>query len=193
MNPESRNRLPVVKRDALGDVGRKLFEDLVGDARRVTGFQGPTGIRLHSPDAAGPHRELMTYLRFESALPGRDVELAVLTVARELDAQFVWQAHESVALRDGVLPMVIDVVKHRRPLEGLADRDAAIIALGREAIGQRKVSSQTYARALRLFGAKGLVDLSVLFSEYAATAVLLDIFDQQLPPGAAPPLPAIRR
>ena len=187
--PDSRNRLPVVKRDGLDQLGKQLYDDTVGDARRLTGLQGPGAIRLHSPQSGDAARRILTYLRFESALGARTVELAILVTARELDSQFEWAAHEPAALRAGVSQELVDVVKHRRPLVGLLDQDATIIQLGREALSSRRVASETYARALKIWGPKNLVDLATLIGEYSATAVLLTTFDQQLPIGQRPPLP----
>ena len=58
-----------------------------------------------------------------------------------------------------------------------------------EALGRRKVEPETFARALNLFGRQGIVNVVSLMSHYAATAVLLTTFDQQLRPGQAPLLP----
>jgi 4-carboxymuconolactone decarboxylase len=189
VSPESRNRLPVVKREALDAQGRQLYDAIVGDGRRLTGLQGPGGIRLHSPRSGEIVLRLNNYLRFDSALGARTVELAILVTARELDSPFEWAAHEPAALRAGVSPELVELVKRRGPTTGLPDRDAAVIDLGREALGRRPVSSPTYARALAVFGRKDLVDLTLLIGEYSATAVLLNTFNQQLPPGQTPQLP----
>ena len=53
----------------------------------------------------------------------------------------------------------------------------------------RKVMPGTFARALRQFGRRALVDLVALMGNYAGTAALLTAFDMQLDPGQQPPLP----
>jgi 4-carboxymuconolactone decarboxylase len=188
--PESRNRLPAVKREALDAKGQQAYDGIVGDARRLTGLQGPGGVRLHSPNVAELTLRLNSYLRFESGLGARTSELAILVVARELDSQFEWTSHEAPALRAGVPKEVVELVKRRGPTAGLPEREAVVIELGREALSRRVVSSATYARALKVLGPKDLVDLTVLMGEYSSTAVLLNIFDQQLPPGQQPLLPS---
>jgi 4-carboxymuconolactone decarboxylase len=187
---DSRNRLPVVKRDDLDQRGKQLYDDTASNARLLAGFQGPGGIHLHSPQSGEVVRRLNTYLRFETALGARTIELAILVAARELDSQFEWAAHEPAALRTGVSPELVEVVRHRQPVVGLSEQDATIIQLGREALGSRRVTPATYARALKIWGPKNLVDLATLIGEYSATAVLLTTFDQQLPIGQRPPLPA---
>ena len=61
-------------------------------------------------------RRLNAYLRFESALGARTVELAIVVTARELDSQFEWSAHEAVALQAGVSQEVVEVVKRGGPV-----------------------------------------------------------------------------
>jgi len=66
-----------------------------------------------------------------------------------------------------------------------------VVALGREIFGTRKVSSATFARCLRHFGRRALVDLVALMGNYAATAALLTALDMQLDPGQEPGLPEL--
>jgi 4-carboxymuconolactone decarboxylase len=115
--------------------------------------------------------------------------LAILTTARALDSQFEWAAHEAEALREGIAPETIDIVRHRGDTAGLDEPDAIVIDLGREILTARKVTPATYARALRQFGRRRLIDLVALMGNYAATAALLTAFDMQLDPGQLPPLP----
>jgi len=57
-------------------------------------------------------------------------------------------AHEPAALKEGIPSPVIEIIKHRRSTDSLAEADAIIIDFGREIFGARKVQSETYARAL---------------------------------------------
>jgi 4-carboxymuconolactone decarboxylase len=192
IDPESRNRLPVVKRDDLNDVGKALFDKTVEDfrtGRSLAGFQGPNGIVLHSPGLAEGDRRRADYLRFESRLGRRLYEVAILVTARELNQQFEWTAHEPAALAAGVERAVIDAIKFRRPLTGLQAKDAVLIRLGREVIRMHAVQSSTMAEALRLFTRQDLVDAVSVMGHYAGYAILLDAFDQQLAPGQTPLLP----
>ena len=107
-------------------------------------------------------------------------ELAILITAREFDSQFEWAAHEPEALREGISQDIIAVIKHRLDTSGLDQADAIVIELGREIFGARKVTSKTFARALRHFGQRALVDLVALMGNYAGTAALLTAFDMQL-------------
>ena len=194
IDPASRNRLPVVKREDLDDLGKTLFDKTTADVksgRSLAGFQGPNGITLHSPRIAEVDQRKNDYLRFESRLGRRHYEVAILVTARELTHQFEWAAHEPAALKAGVEPAVIDIIKNKRSLVGLQPKDAALIQLGREVIGLRSVQSATLAEALKLFGRQDLVDAVSVMGHYAGIAILLDAFNQQLGPGQKPMLPPL--
>jgi len=190
VDPQSGYRLPPPRRDGLDAEAQKVF-DRYSDPKGGTlaGMRGPGGVRLHSPRLAAMATVINRYLRFEAGFSGRVRELAILITAREHDSQFEWFAHEAEALKEGVPREVVEIVKHRRPLDGVAETDAAIIQLGREMFGRHKVAPETFARVRKLFGDRGTVDLVSLMGEYAATAALLTAFDNQLPEGQAPLLP----
>ncbi|MGH7095437.1 MAG: carboxymuconolactone decarboxylase family protein [Stellaceae bacterium] len=183
-------RLALPRRDKLDAAGQATYDRLADPAGgTLRGLRGPGGIQLHSPELSRLSRPLNHYLRTGIEFGGRVRELAILVTARALDSRFEWAAHEAEARREGVPDQVIEIVRHRRPTEGLTEADAVVIELGREIFTARKVSPQTYTRALARFGRRGLVDLVALMGNYAATAALLTAFDMQLDPGTAPPLP----
>ena len=194
--PESGNRLPLPKREDMNDADRKIFDDIM--ARQQGGLsdrekQRPLA-RMHSPGVSKGLEEAHHYLKYETGLGDQLTTIAVLTTSRELTNQFEWTQWEEHARNPKdtryVEPKVIDAIKYCRPVTDLDAKDAAIITLGREMFGPRKVSSATFAKVLQLFGRRGTVDLEELMALYAATADELVVFDQQLHAGQKPLLPA---
>jgi 4-carboxymuconolactone decarboxylase len=180
--PESRNRLPLIQREQLDEDGRKLYDALTSDPNSLAGLQGPGGIKLHSPRLYAIGRGVNRYLRFESGLDRRLSELVILVAAREMESTFEWHAHEAEAQRIGIEQHIIDTIRKRRPLgKQIAERERALIKLGREAIRKHRVRRKTFAAALAFFGSEQLVNLVALMGEYASTAILLTVFDQQIP------------
>jgi 4-carboxymuconolactone decarboxylase len=178
--PDSRGRLPLVDREVLDEEGKRDYDRHIGPNRlSLAGLQGPGGLRLHGskPDRIG--EELGSRLK----------ELIRLIVSRELDQSFEWTVHEPVALREKLEPAIIDIVRHRKPLAGVPEKEAAMIQLGREYFQRHKVSLETYARALEALGPKNLVDMCVLMGDYTETAVLLTVNDVHLPYDVPPLLP----
>src|SRR5882672_744640 len=190
IHPESRSRLPLPKREALDEQGKRVYDSVL-DPKRPTlaGFQGPAGIWLHSPRVGEPIREMNRILRTEVPLEPRLRELAILVTARELDSQFEWTAHEPVALKEGLAPAILDIVKFRRPVSEAPEKETAIIAFGRELFRDRKVRPATYAEMVRVFGQTAVVNITALMANYGFTAVMLTAFDQQLHEGRKPLLP----
>jgi 4-carboxymuconolactone decarboxylase len=182
--PDTGNRLPALKREELDDAGKKLF-----DAKVPPDSYGPGAIRLYSLPVAEQMGAINTFLRYKSGLDPRLVQLAILVTAREFDCEYVWTAHEPQALKAGLQPEVIDVVRFRKSTEGLAENDAVIIQLGREDIAKHHVSPEVTARAVNLYGKAAIVNLVSLMGDYASTAILLNAFDQHVRPTDKPLLP----
>ncbi len=172
IHPDSRSRMPMIKRETLDDYGKKEYDRHVGpNQSSLAGLQGPGGLRLHGskPDRIGED------------LGPRAKELIRLIVSRELNQAFEWTVHEPVALKEKVEPVTIDVIRYRKALTGVPEKDAVMIQLGREYFQEHKVSSATYARALKALGEKNLIDMCVLIGDYTETAVLLTVNDARLP------------
>ncbi len=189
IDPQSGFRLPLPKREDFDEAGKRCYDRVSAPGASIVGLQGPSGIHLYSPKAAEHARALNRYLRYEAGFSPRVREIAILTTAREMDSQFEWCAHEPEALKEGIEPSVIDVIKHRKSTAGLGETDAAVIELGRQLFHDHRVTSETFARVKALFGPHKLVELVMLMGNYAGTAALLAAVDMQLHPGRKPLLP----
>ncbi len=173
VHPASRSRLPPIDREEL-DAARRAAYDAAG---------APTGaaaLRLHGSG---------TNLRFDAPMGRQLTELTILTTAREYDQPYEWALHELEAIAVELDEGIIDVVRHRRPLTGLSDREAIIIEVGRELFGTRRLGADTYARALALLGKTNLVDVIDVMGRYASTAATLTGFNQRMPAGWRQSLP----
>lgn len=191
VNRDSSSRLPPVRREELDARGRRVYDAMVEPGGKLrASLRGPAGFWLHLPEVIEHVRELNWNLRNgELGLTRPLRELAILVTARANDCQKEWTAHEPRALLAGVEPSVIDVVKHRKPIDAVAEPQATIIAFGRELFAGKRVSAQTYARAQRVLGRRGLTHMIALMSNYAMTSVIFAAIDLQLAPDQAPLLP----
>jgi 4-carboxymuconolactone decarboxylase len=154
--PDSMSRLPLVKRGDLDENGQRVF-DLISGPNRTGRLSGPAALSLYSPHAAEPLEMLNRWLRANGVLGPRLTELAILVAARELDQQYEWSGHEPAAVRAGVDPAVIDVIRFNKDYSGLDPKDAVIIRLGRQLFRQRRVDSDLFAKAVELFGRQGTI------------------------------------
>ena len=171
VHPDTRNRLAPANRNELNDQMRKAYDAAVASSPGGK-VEGVAAIRLHRSGVD---------VRWDANIGRRLSELAILTIAREYDQPYEWSLHEMEALSVGLEPAIADIVRHRRPITGVGEKEAAIIQLGRE-IGQHRVLPETYARALKLFGKTDLVDMVDLMSNYAGTGVNLTAANQWMPP-----------
>jgi hypothetical protein len=172
IHPDSRSRLPYLRNE-----------------RRSASATPALYGRGIAPEGTGPG-QIMRRSRgleaLQASVGARLIRLAGLVEARELDDVYQWTLHEVAASDDGLEAAVVDVVRRRAPVAGLAERDAALIELGRELFGAHTVRPSTYARALELFGETDLVDLVNVFARHASDSIVLIAFDQQLPAGQEP-------
>jgi 4-carboxymuconolactone decarboxylase len=191
VNRDSSSRLPPVRREDLDENGQRAYDAMTSEGSKLrASLRGPTGFWLHMPEVIGHVRELNWNLRNGELGLARPLrELTILVTARANDCQKEWTAHEPRALNAGLAPAVIDVVKFRKPLDGIAPVEAAIIAFGRELFRDKKVSAATYAHADAVLGRRGLLHLIALMSNYTMTAVIFAALDQQVAPDQTPLLP----
>ena len=188
--PESLNRLPMIKREDLDEQGKRAFDASTSPkSGSIVGLQGPSGIWLHSPKMAEVQRDFNRLIRYENGFGRRLTELAILVAARETNHQFEWTVHEPVALTEGLEPNILEIVKYRKPTDGLPLMEKLIIDFGRQLLRESKVDRQLYAAAEKAFGRTGIVNLAGLMAEYVMTGIMLNAFDQQLKPGLKPLLP----
>ncbi len=201
--PDSRNRLPMPKREDFDAEGQKIF-DYVTRGKPMANGEVPSGflptgtpqadVRLWAPRLAMAQSDAGHYLKYDTGLPNRLLEIAILQTAYELECQYEWTQWERFGRNPKdprhIEDSLIDLIKYNKPVVGIGEKEAAIIKFSREDFGDRKVSSETFAEVLRLFGRKGTVDLLWVMANYSTAAAELTAFDQQLQPGQTPLLPA---
>ena len=142
--PVTLSRLPPVTPDNLDEAGRKLLSERPA----AKPGPGPTHVTSYSPR----ERSLGIPTGVDSPVGPRSFQLAVLIIAREIDQQYEWSAHEPAGLRQGLEQSVIDVVKHNRDVKGLADKDATLITFGRTLYREHRVSSELWQKMIGHLG-----------------------------------------
>lgn len=187
---ESLARLPTVQRVDLDAIGQDAFDTYVRPGTGYeTGLRGPIGMWMHSPEVAKAMFDVRRRVRYGSAKDQRLTELTIISTAREIDSQYIYTAHEPAARNAGLEQEIIDIVRFQVPLDqvaetdGLGEREKAIIQFAREVINEEKVSSETFAKAIELFGNEGVMDLTGLIGYYSFVSMTVRAFDVQRPIG----------
>ncbi len=185
VNPVTLSRLPPATAELLDAEGQRLL----AERSDFKAAPGPTHITIYAPR----ERSLGIPTGEESPVGPRLFQLAVLIAAREIDQEYEWSSHEPAGLRQGLEQSVIDVVKYDRPVTGLAEQDATLIAFGRMLIREHRVSSELWAKMVELFGYQHVVVLMSIMGDYLRVGMMLNAVDQQLPPNRTALLPELTR
>lgn len=172
-------RLAPATRDSVPESQRDVFDEIVGSGSPPA--NGPGSITINVPEAGKRVSALNQYLREESSLPKKVQELAMLVTAREMDCQYVWNAHAASAKAEGVPAAVVDAIREGDEMPPLAPDEQAVISYGQEFYRTHRVSSGTFQAALELLGKQGLVELTMIMGNYALLAFLVNSFDSSLP------------
>jgi 4-carboxymuconolactone decarboxylase len=162
------------KREDLDQQGQKAY-DAIAQSRGVVG--GPWLALLHSPPLAERTAHLGSYVRFESSLDRKLLELAALTAARELGCKHEWAAHIVHGQKVGISRETIRAIYQRESTEHFSTEDAQIISYVREIIGSHKVSEATFQALYGRLGEKGFVELAATVGYYAMLACTMNTFD----------------
>jgi 4-carboxymuconolactone decarboxylase len=148
---------------------------------------GPFGVWLHAPQMGILAQALGAHCRFNTALPPRLSETAILTTAHFWRAQYEWYAHAPMAERAGVKPETIRDIKAGRAPKRAPNDERALYDFIRELYRTRRVSDRTYARVHKFLDDAAMVELVGIIGYYALISMTLNVFRAQLPDDA--PLP----
>jgi len=185
INPVTLSRLPPVTPEDLDEEGRKLLSE----RPQAKPGPGPTHVTSYSPR----ERSLGIPTGANSPVGPRYFQLAVLIMAREIDQQYEWSAHEPAGLRQGLEQSVIDVFKYDRDVKGLTDKDATLITFGRTLYREHRVSSELWHKMIGHFGRQHTVQLMMIMGDYFRVGFMMNAVDQHLPPERKPLLPPLKR
>ncbi|WP_143474032.1 carboxymuconolactone decarboxylase family protein [Limnohabitans sp. B9-3] len=148
-------------------------------------MQGPYNVLLRSPEVGQLAQQFGAQTRFNSSLPLALNELAILLVASDWTAQFVWWAHRRIAEDAGLSPALIQAIATGESVpDGLQPEVKAVHQFCSELLRDKKVSDTTYASAVSQFGERGVVDLMATMSYYTLVCMSLNVDGYPLPDGA---------
>jgi len=178
-------RFPLLSMEQLTDAQKPLGEEIMKISS--VGLGGPYNPLLRSPVLGQRMFDLWHYLRWETSVPLKLNELAILIVARQWRSQVEWYAHAPLAIKAGLAPdIVADLKANKRPAN-MPPEEAAVYDFVTELTTEHAVADETFARAKKLLGEQQVVDLTTVTGCYLATAMLLAMAEQSVPPGKEEP------
>jgi 4-carboxymuconolactone decarboxylase len=197
------DRMPVLTQDQLTPDQAKLVKALLAGPRGGGGevtpavvanlmANGPFNAWARSPDLGDRLQKVGEYIRYGTSIPLRLNEFAILITARHWTSQYEWYAHLPLGLKAGLDPRIAaELAQNQRPVN-MKEDEAAVYEFCTELHRNKNVSDATYAKAMALFGEKGVMDLIGVSGYYTAVSMTLNVAQVKLPPGQPDPLPPIK-
>lgn len=183
----SGERFPPLTPEQMTAEQKQVAERIMGSRKSLS---GPFSIWLRSPELADRMQQVGEYVRFNSTIPKRLSEFAIMVAARQWSSQLEWHLHYREAVGAGIRPALLtDLAANRRPAAMQAD-EALVYDFSMAMHCGRGHAPDALVDAVRSqFGDRGTVDLIGIASYYGAVAMTINAGQAPLPDGVEPPLP----
>jgi 4-carboxymuconolactone decarboxylase len=186
-----KDRMPPLTDDQMDDAQRRAAAALVAGPRK--GVFGPFVPLMRSPELLDRMQRVGEYLRFGNSLPPKLNELAMLLVARHTTNQFEWAVHHPNAVKAGVARATLDLIEQGRDPVGMPEDEEMVCDFCTELLRGFQVSDATYARVLKAFGERGIMDLVGTVGYFVAICMAMNVAGTPAPESDVPPLVPLTR
>jgi 4-carboxymuconolactone decarboxylase len=178
-------RFPQLTMQQLTEAQRPLGEQVMKVSS--IGLGGPYNLLLRSPVLGQRQFDLFHYLRWETSVPTKLNEFAILIIARQWRSQVEWFAHAPLAQKAGLSPQIIAELKANKRPSTMSEEESVVYDVVTELLTRHAVSDELFAHARKLFSDQQLVDLTSVAGGYVSVAMLLAMAEETTPPGKEEP------
>jgi 4-carboxymuconolactone decarboxylase len=181
-------RFPQLTMEQLTEAQKPLGEQIMKVSS--VGLGGPYNPMIRSPVLGQRLYDLFYYLRWQTSVPTRLNEFAILIIGQQWRSQVEWFAHAPLAAKAGLSANVIAELKDGKRPTGMTEDEAVVYDFVTELTTTKKVSDETFARAKKLFNDQQIVDLTAVAGNYVMVAMMLAMAEETVPPGKEEPFKA---
>jgi 4-carboxymuconolactone decarboxylase len=174
-------RFPQLTMDQLNDKQKPLGEQIVKVSS--VGLGGPYNPMLRSPIFGQKMFDLLYYLRWQTSVPLKLNEFAILIIGRQWRSQVEWFAHAPLAIKAGLSPDIVNELKSNKRPSNMTPEESVVYDFVTELTTARAVSDETFSRAKQLLGEQQVVDLTAVAGTYITVAMILAMSEESVPPG----------
>ena len=185
--PHLGSLVPQLTLETLDAQARPLAEEILKISS--VGLAGPYNVMLRSPVFAERMKRLLDYLRFNTSLPARLNEFAILIQGRLWTSQVEWYAHYPIALRAGLPAAVADDLKANIRPRGMQPDEEVVYDVCMTMAAEHRISDELFYKAKSILGEQQLVDLVAVSGTYVTVAMLLSLGEETPPAGKPLPFP----
>lgn len=179
-------RIPLFDPEHCSPQQRQVHDAIVSGPRGR--LVGPLRAVLLIPELADRWQKFGEQLRYNTALPKRCTELAIITVARRWNSQVEWLIHAQAAKVAGVPDAVMAAVQVGDAPEFDDEVDADVYEFTRQLLMDGDTNDSLHARLVECFGADGVVELTAVIGYYTMVSMMLNAQAVPTPNGESPPL-----
>jgi 4-carboxymuconolactone decarboxylase len=183
---DKEQRFPLLKVEQL-NVQQRPFADEILKVSSI-GISGPYNMMLRSPVMGQRLFAMLDYLRFNTSVPRKLNEFAILIQARLWTSQVEWTAHYPLALKAGLSQAVADDLKVGKRPASMQPDEAAVYDMFIELSSNHVVSEATFKKARAVFSDQQIVDLLAVSGTYITLAMMSNTAEDTTPGGKTPPL-----
>ena len=185
--PGAPRRFPQITLEQIAPEGQQLAQEILKISS--VGLGGPYNIMFRSPVFADRMKKLLDYLRFNTSLPTRLNEFAILIQGYEWKSQVEWYAHYPLALKAGLPQSVADDLKNGIRPRNMAPDEEVVYDVIMEMMRRHEISDELFQKAKKVLGEQQLVDLVAVSGTYVTVAMLLALGQEMPPEGKPLPFP----
>jgi 4-carboxymuconolactone decarboxylase len=154
---------------------------------------GPFNAYARSPGLGLLLLQVSDYVRFNSSLPPRLSEFAIMIAARQWSQPYEWRAHYALAIKGGLdRQILVDLGAGRRP-QGMKEDETALYDFCTEMYRDKNVNDATFKAALAKFGERGIMDLVGIIGYYDIASMALIVQKATAKPVEEAPLLSLTR
>src|SRR5258708_19187391 len=144
-------RFPQLTMDQLDEKQKPLGEQIMKVSS--VGLGGPYNPMIRSPVLGQRLYDLFYYLRWQTSVPTKLNEFAILIIGRQWTSQVEWFAHAPLAAKAGLSADIIAELKGGKRPSKIADDEAVVYDFVPELTTTKTVAAETYAPANNWFTA----------------------------------------
>ena len=178
-------RFPQLTMDQLNEKQKPLGEQIIKVSS--VGLGGPYNPMLRSPVFGQKMFDLLYYLRWQTSVPLKLNEFAILIIGRQWRSQVEWFAHAPLAVKAGLSPDIVAELKLNKRPSGMPPEEAVVYDFVTELTTKHEATDDTFNRAKRLLGEQQVVDLTAVAGTYVTVAMILAMAEESVPSGKEPP------
>jgi 4-carboxymuconolactone decarboxylase len=188
LGARAEERFSELRLDQLTPEQQKMAIHLKTPPRNSAINSGPFNAYARSPGLGLLLLQVSDYVRFNSSLPPRLSEFAIMIGARQWSQPYEWRAHYPLAIKGGLdRQILVDLGAGTRP-HNMKEDETALYDFCTELYRDKDVSDASFKAALAKFGERGIMDMIGIIGYYDIASMALIVQRQTGKAGDEAPL-----